>query len=139
MAGKGRRPGDRATTLRVAPAPSPGELENRVREALENLELKPEDAGVQAIALQYARTVDEARELAEAAAQMPYDPDTAVMVARLRQRVEAHTVMADLGPKLLAALESLGASPKARAVLGKRPPPGVKASKLHQMRGGATA
>lgn len=120
--------------IRAVPPPAVGEMVARVEETLGKLQLQPEDAGLRALAVRYARTIDDAAELAEAAAGLPYDPDTAVMVARLRQRVEAHTVMVDLGPKLLAALDALGATPKSRALAGKPAPAGGK-SKLTELRG----
>lgn len=134
MPGKGHTTGNRR--LRAAAVPSPGELEQEVRETLETLPLRPEDAALRALVLRYARTIDDSRELAEAASALPYDPDTAVQVARMRQRLEAHAVMSDLGPKLLAALDAAGGTPKARAAAGKPPPPGAK-SKLAALREGA--
>lgn len=110
-------------------------MTGKVRETVGHLQLQPEDAGIAELALRYAETMDRAAELAELAAQVPYDPDTAVQVARLRQRVEAHVVMVDLGPKLQAALDALGATPKSRALAGK-PPPAGQASKLTALRGG---
>jgi hypothetical protein len=112
-------------------------MAGKVAETLGKLALQPEDAALAALAVRYGETIDEAAVLAAAAAAVPFDPDTAVQVARLRQRVEAHVVMADLGPKLLAALDALGATPKARAAAGKPPPPGA-ASKLTQLREGAS-
>jgi len=112
-----------------------GGLARFVRETLEKLQLQPEDAAVSALAVEYAETIDNAAELAKAAEALPYDPDTAVMVARLKTRVDAHVVMVDLGPKLLAALDALGATPKARQVAGKPAPAGGK-SKLTALREG---
>jgi hypothetical protein len=123
--------------LRSAPVPPPAELEQSVRETLETLPLRPEDAGLRVLALRYARVIEESRALAEAAAALPYDPDTAVQVARIRDRLAAHAVMSDLGPKLLAALDALGATPKARAAAGKPPPPGAT-SRLAALRGSAS-
>lgn len=123
--------------LRAAPAPSVGEMTGKVRESLGYLALQPEDAALAALAERIARTIDEAAALAEAAAQVPYDPDTAAQVARLRQRVDAHVVVVDLAPKLQAALDALGATPKARALAGKPPPAGAK-SKLSALRGDAS-
>ncbi|MDN5932997.1 MAG: hypothetical protein L0I24_18350 [Pseudonocardia sp.] len=108
-----------------------------VRESVGKLELRPEDVGISVLAVRYARTIDDAAELAEQAARMPYDPDTAVQLARLRQRVEAHTVMVEVGPKLQAALDALGATPKARAQVLKPTAPGSPRSALSQLRGGA--
>lgn len=103
MAGKPR--------LRSAPPVPAGELEQSVRESLGSLELRPEDAAAQALALRYARAIDEA-----------YEP-------------EGRAVMNDLGPKLLAALVELGATPKARAAAGHPPAP-TSGSKLAALRGG---
>lgn len=122
--------------LAALPSATPGDMEQAVRETLEKLEEQPEDAGIRALALRYARTIDDSQQLAKEAASLPYDPDTAVQVARLRQRVEAHTVMVDVGPKLLAALDALHATPKARAASTK-PPAAGSASKLAALRGGA--
>lgn len=90
-----------------------------VEAALAELDLAPEDVGVARLAEGYARTIDQAAAIAAAAQRIPFDPDTADEVKRLAARVSAHATMADLGPKLLAALESLGGSPKARAAAGK--------------------
>lgn len=113
--------------LRAVNGAIPGEMAEKVAETLENLELRPEDAGLRALALRYAVTIDEARQLAEEAAALPYDEDTVAMVARLKTRVDAHTVMVDVGPKLLAALDALGATPKARSATGKPQPSGSSA------------
>ena len=109
----------------------------KVRETVDKLELQPEDAAVAALAVEYGETIDRAAELADAAGALPYDPDTAAMVARLKARVEAHAVMAELGPKLLAALDAIQATPKARAAAGKPAPAGGK-SKLTALRESAS-
>lgn len=111
-------------------------LAAKVQETLDKLELRPEDAALAALALEYGRTVDRAAAIAAQAAKIPFDPDTAEAVEQLRKRVTAHATMADLGPKILAVLDALGATPKARAqspkATGKR-----AASALQAMRGGA--
>jgi ABC-type Na+ efflux pump permease subunit len=127
----------KSRTIRAVPAQKAGALTEKVRETLSHLQLQAEDVGISAVALQYAETIDRAEELAEAAANIPYDPDTAVMVARLKARVEAHMVMAELGPKLTQALVELGATPRARAQAGKPAPAGTT-SRLTAMRGGAS-
>lgn len=111
-------------------------LAAKVEETLEKLDLAPEDAAVSALAVQYARTIDRAAAIAADAARVPFDPDTAEAVEQLRKRVAAHTTMSDLGPKLLAALEALQATPRARATAGKPAPAGGK-SRLAALRGGA--
>lgn len=128
MTGKGR--------VRAVPPPPACGLAPKVRETLGELKLQPEDVAAAELVVQYAETMDRAAELAEAAAAIPYDPDTAVMVARLKARVDAHQVMVDLGPKLLAALESLGATPRARMIAGK-PAPAAGKSKLTALREGS--
>ncbi|MEU7817070.1 hypothetical protein [Pseudonocardia sp. NPDC049154] len=120
--------------IRAVPTPKGAKLTESVRETVEKLTLNPEDVAVAQLAVEYAETIERAADLAEEAANLPYDPDTAVMVARLKQRVEAHTVMADVGPKLLAALDALGATPKARAAAGK-PAPASGGSALAKLRG----
>jgi hypothetical protein len=108
-----------------------------VEETLGTLQLAPEDAAVARLALSYARTIDQAAAIAALAAKLPFDPDTAEAVEQLRKRVSAQATMGDLGPKLLAALDALGATPKARASAGKTPPAGAAVSKLAALRGGA--
>lgn len=128
----------RSRVRAVPPLPKSGSLAGSVRESLGHLELRPEDAGIARLAVEYAETMDRAAKLAADLADVPYDPDTAQMVARLRARVEAHAVMADLGPKLQAALDALGATPKSRAQVLKPTSGGTGASKLTQLRGGAS-
>lgn len=111
-------------------------LAEKVRETLEKLEIRPEDAALAALTVEYARTIDQAKVIAARAAKVPYDPDTAEELANLRKRVSAQVTMADLGPKLLAALDALGATPKARASAGKPSPAGAR-SKLAALRDGS--
>lgn len=109
-----------------------------VEDTLAQLELAPEDAGIARLALGYARTIDRAEAIAAQAARIPYDPDTSEEVKRLAARVSAQATMADLGPKLLAALDALGATPKARAAQSKpgaaRPGAAGSASPLTALR-----
>jgi len=104
-----------------------------VEETLASLELRPEDAGLARLAMSYARTIDRAEAIAAQAAKLPFDPDTAEAVEQLRKRVSAQVTMADLGPKLLAALDALGATPKARKDAGKTPSSSAK-SRLAALR-----
>lgn len=106
-----------------------------VDETLGNLDLSPQDAALARLAQQYARTIDQAAAIAAQAARLPFDPDTAEAVEQLRKRVSAQVTMADLGPKLLAALDALQATPKSRAQAGKPAPAGTK-SKLSALRAG---
>lgn len=82
------------------------------------------DAAAVRLAERYAAQIDEAAVIAADLADVTSeDEDTAKVLYALRKRVEAHQVLIDLGPKLLAVLESLGATPKGRAALGKGPVP----------------
>lgn len=78
-----------------------------VRETLARLELSPEDAAAGQLARRYAAAID--------AAITPAD------------------VLNDLGPKLLAVLEALGATPRARAAVVKSQQP-AGPSKLSALR-----
>lgn len=113
-----------------------GKLTRAVRESLENLQVQPEDAGLCALVTEYAVTMDGAAAIAAQVAKLPFDPDTADAVEQLRKRVSAQVTMSDLGPKLLAALDALGATPKARATGGKPAQPATS-SRLAVLRGGA--
>lgn len=93
-----------------------------------------QDAAARALAVRYAAQIDEAAVIAADLAELePEDFDQAERIRRLARRVEAQTVLAELGPKLLAVLESLGATPKGRAALGQRPAAGT-GGKLAKMR-----
>jgi len=81
------------------------------------LELTDEDAGVVKLAERYAATIDDAARIAAELDDLDYTEDTAKRVAALAKRVDAMTVIAELGPKLLACLEQLGATPAARSRL----------------------
>jgi hypothetical protein len=105
-----------------------------VRETLDKLDLQPEDAALKALAEQYASTMDRAAAIAAKAASLPPDPDIMEELDRLRKRVSAQVTVSDVGPKLLAALDALGATPKARSAVGK-PAPAGKTSKLAALRG----
>lgn len=90
-----------------------------VSETLDAIPVKPEDAGARALALRYAHTIETAKATAEALEGVEIDPEDEGgrrQLAALAAKVEAYQVMVDLGPKLLAALDALGATPKARSV-----------------------
>lgn len=94
-----------------------------VSETLRNLDENARDAAARVLADRYAAAIDEAAAIAADLADVDVDEDNAQAVYALRKRVEAHQVLIDLGPKLLAVLESLGATPKGRAALGKTAAP----------------
>lgn len=82
-----------------------------VHETIAKLTLTPEDTAAATLAEHYARTIDAAGgELLEA------------------------EVLKELGPKLLACLEALGATPRARALLRKGVPGNGGKSALQEIR-----
>lgn len=109
-------------------------LAAKVTETIEKLTLAPEDVAVAALAVQYARTLDRCEAIAADARKMPFDPDSVEALDQLKKRVAAVTATSDLGPKLLAALDALGATPKARAAKGT-PAPSSGSSRLAALRG----
>lgn len=91
-------------------------LSRAVSAAISELTLGKRDAAAAALAKRYAALIDRAEETAaELDALRPDDESTADAVRRLRARVDSQAVASDLGPKLLAALAALGATPQARA------------------------
>lgn len=139
MPPKGRKltaaPAPVDTTLSTPPQAPPTDrgLGPQVAATLSHLELKPEDAAVAELAREYARTIDTARIIAAQLARMPVTEDNAEELAKLRAKVAAHSTMADIGPKLLAALDALGATPKARAAAKDQKPPAAGGGKLGAM------
>lgn len=95
----------------------------KVAETVGKLTLAPEDVALAALAVEYARTIDRAAAIAADAAKVEVTEETADVLDALRKRVAAHAAVSDLGPKLLAALTALGATPRARAAVGKPAPP----------------
>lgn len=109
-----------------------------VKAAVAALTLADEDAATVRLAQRYAATIDEAATLAYQLSMVEYDDEqTAQRVNALAKRVEAHAVMAELGPKLLVALEALGASPAARARM-KGGGPASGSSRLAALRAART-
>lgn len=102
--------------------PEPKGLAHQVHKTLSELDLRPEDAAIASLAVEYAKTIDRAAVIAAQLARLPVTDDLAEEVRKLRAKVTAHATMADLGPKLQAALDALHATPKARASAGKTPP-----------------
>lgn len=105
---RGLQPADRL----LAPA---------VTQALGAIELEAEDVAAQKLAERYAREIDQADAAAAHADKVlrafsaDADPDLFELVKALKAKLSARVAVSDLGPKLLAALDSLGATPKARA------------------------
>ena len=76
------------------------------------------DATVVRLAERYAAQLDRAAELAAKADAIELDPDDRdgqLLLATLAAQVQAQQALATLGPKLLAALQALQATPAARA------------------------
>jgi hypothetical protein len=83
-------------------------IEPAVTNTIDNLELRPQDHAAAELARHYAAAIDNSD-----------DPQAA---------------LDRLGPKLLAALEQLGATPKARAAITKRTPSNAATNRLEQLR-----
>lgn len=94
-----------------------------LEEALQALEIRPEDGATVALVRRYAADLDEANvvaaSLAKALRQLRREVDDELYdrLAALATRIEDTTVLGLLGPKLLAALTELGMTPRARAAL----------------------
>ena len=108
--------------LSIAPAPV-GEILPSVRDTIAQLGSEPKDAALRRLAEHYARSIDEARMIAidarrllDASAKGDIEIPKRMLNALVKHS-ESDQVLADLGPRLQAALESLGASPKARAAM----------------------
>ena len=117
----------------VPSEPKVGAMTAAVLDTLGKLALAPEDAALAKLAEEYGRTIDRAAAIAAQAAALPKDPDIVEELEKIRKRVSAQATMGDLGPRLLAALVELGATPKARAAVHK-PPAGGRKSKLAELR-----
>lgn len=77
----------------------------------------PQDAAVKRLARRYAAAIDDAALIAAGLeALRGEDPET---IAVLAAKVQAQEVLLKLGPKLLDALEALGATPRARSRVAK--------------------
>lgn len=105
-----------------------------VRSSLADAKLRPVDEGAKALALRYAELLDAAavekqyvkslavveRAVESASADLP--PQAADQLeaafAKISMALAEHSTASDLGPKLLAAMTSLGLTPAARAEKG---------------------
>jgi hypothetical protein len=97
-----------------------GKMGRSVRAALKNADVKPADAGGVELAKRYADLIDRAELLYDSALEMrPEDEVQAHKLHALEQAFEAHKVASDLGPKLLATLTALGATPAGRTPVVK--------------------
>jgi hypothetical protein len=109
-----------------------------VVETVENLELQPEDVALAKLAERYAREIDGASAAGAQAdkvlREVGDDPELAELVGALKAKLGARSAMENLGPKLLAVLDALGATPKARTSAGKGGAPRGTHSKLAAIR-----
>lgn len=79
--------------------------------------LRPEDAAAAKLAKRYARLIDTAAELAFGLEDLATEhPDHEAMVEALLAKIHGSLTLDRLGPKLLAALDAIGATPKSRGV-----------------------
>lgn len=112
-----------------------GLLAPAVAETVASLAVQPEDAAAVKLAGRYAAQIDEAHQVAADLAEVkPVDEDQGRRLARLEKRVEAQAVLAELGPRLLAVLVELGATPRARGQKASAPAGGGLA-RLREARG----
>lgn len=105
-------------TPRPRRLPANAKIEPEVARTVEALRHEQPYAGAVRLALKYARAIDDAQAIAAAADRIEIDPaeDAAAYreLDKLRAKVAALTVLQDLGPRLLAVLVELRATPKAR-------------------------
>lgn len=124
-------------------SPALPRLELAVTRSLQDVPKLPRDAAAVALARRYARVIDDAQRVAEELDGMTPDTDAqAEAIRRLAAKVEAHSVVSDIGPKLLAALNSLGMTPQARSSTQKGDRPNAQspaAAALAALRSGHTA
>lgn len=110
-------------------------LSQAVADTTGHLPLTDQDKAAVRLAVQYAAAIDQTAALADQAAAIELDGDDVTgrrQLAALAKQVETQAVLAELGPKLLACLVELGATPKARAAL--KPTTAAEQSKLAEMR-----
>ena len=112
-----------------------------VAETLAGIELTAQDRAVSRVIEGYAVLLDRAAwnaALADRALRKAGDdPELAEMVGALKAKLAERTAWENLGPKLLAALDSVGATPKGRASLGK-PAGAAGGGKLAALRAGVS-
>lgn len=96
-----------------------------VRRALASIEdPSPKDQAAGALAVTYAKAIDEANVVAASLTKVlrevaELDQDTYDRLLPLAVRIERTHVLATLGPKLLATMDALLITPKARSALQK--------------------
>lgn len=101
-----------------------GALERAVRASGRQRGLRADDKAALELALTYARRIDSAEDLSYRTALMlaklaGVDEDLAEEVDRLRAEYSAADTVATFGPKMLASLDALTLTPRARAAVGR--------------------
>jgi hypothetical protein len=109
-----------------------------VTASLSALNLPPEDEAAARLADVYARALDSAAGMEAQARKVLRDAaggdeDLMARVEALTQALAARTALVQLGPKLESVLAQLGATPKGRAALGKKPGPDKPKSALSHL------
>lgn len=130
MPGRSRRLRDASELILPDVAAAVAELERAGR-------IRPEDAAAVKLAKRYARLIDSATELATELDDLATEhPGHEAMVEALLARIHGALTLDRLGPKLLAALDAIGATPKSRGA-GRGVSGGAKPSgKLQSIRAG---
>lgn len=121
---------------KATPMPKVGAMLTSVRETLSTLDAKDakKDAGLRRLAEVYAKAIDDALKAAQdarALADKTEDPDDPFEVSKRLLNAfvkfsDSTTVLEQLGSKLQSTLESLGASPRVRATMARKPGGGMK-------------
>lgn len=114
----------------------PGPMESALVEALKEAPVLPRDQGAVALALRYAALIDEATPASKYRDPMrhinraisPADEKALEAWAKIADALAAHSVMSDLGPKLLATLAALGMSVSGRDAKSGGAPNGPQVS-----------
>jgi len=116
-----------------------GPMARAVAAAIDAAKIRPEDRGTAELARRYAALIDQAtpaskyrvplRQLGRALDMLAASEPLAAFEAeqqlvKIVDALAAHSVMSDLGPKLLAALTALGLTPAAVAGIRKGDTPG---------------
>ncbi|MEU8329826.1 hypothetical protein [Micromonospora sp. NPDC048839] len=106
-----------------------GPMLRAVAAALRDADVSKQDGGARALARRYAALIDEAVPKATYAEhlrtlrnalddEMVDNPAVERAMTKVEEALAAHSVMSDLGPKLLAVLTSLGMTAAGRGVKG---------------------
>ncbi|HEY3691266.1 MAG TPA: hypothetical protein VGL46_13320 [Pseudonocardiaceae bacterium] len=119
-----------------------------ILDTLGQLALGPADAAVEQLAVRLGQQLDDAvwsergadKIIKAVIAEGLCSGEEQEALDALRRKLSARMAVADLGPKLLAVLEALGATPMARAKIAKLVPTGATGPvpgqvKLHNLQG----